>query len=133
MDRIIARLRFGDRPWSVRAYLLFAVLTPVAALALTPPRLLPHVVLAGLAYIAIAVLFAASRNDWVRFAISAFHFILSGLVLYGLVFILPGRNPDALFPLRVVLIFGAALVSTALLWHPDTGRWVLAPAKARTR
>ena len=33
MDRIIASLRFGDRPWSVRAYLLFAVLTPVAALA----------------------------------------------------------------------------------------------------
>ena len=46
-------------------------------------------------------------------------------MVYGLVFLLPGRTTDALFPLRVVLIFGATLVTTALLWHPDTGRWVL--------
>ena len=125
MERVIARLRRGEAPWTVRAFLVFSVAAIIATVAVSPSRFLPHAGLFGICYVAAALTFAFSRNDWVRFAISAFHFTMSGLVLYGLVFILPGRDTDALFPLRVVLIFGATLVTTALLWHPDTGRWVL--------
>ena len=117
--------RFGALPWTVRTFLCTALLVPVCALAVSTDRFLVPVSLFGAGYVGAALLFVLTRNDWVRFVFSACHFVMAGLVIYGLVFVLPGRDPDALFPLRVVLIFGATLVTTALLWHPDTGRWVL--------
>lgn len=112
-------------PWSVRAFLCVALLVPACALAVSTRQFQGPVILFGLGYVGAALLFAVTRNDWLRFAFSGSHFIMSGAVIYGLVFILPARDPDALFPLRVVLVFGATLITTALLWHPATGRWVL--------
>ena len=125
MESLTEHRRFSALPWSVRAFLVVALLVPVCALAVSNERYSGEVVLFGLGYVGAALLFVVTRNDWLRFAFSGCHFILSGAVLYGIFLILPGRDPDALFPLRVVLIFGATLVTTALLWHPDTGRWVL--------
>ncbi len=125
MELLTERLRFGDMPWTVRAFLCVALLVPVCALAVSTARFLFPICVVGMGYVGAALLFAITRNDWIRFVFSACHFVIAGLVLYGLVFILPTRDPDALFPLRVVLIFGATLVTTALLWHPETGRWVL--------
>lgn len=124
LQRVLDRMGCGAWPWTLRAYVAFAFVAPLLALAITQPRFYPQTSLAGVAYVAAALLFVATQNDWVRFTISGVHFIFSGLVLYGIVFILPDRTPDALFPLRAILIFGATLVTTALLWHADTGRWV---------
>ncbi len=121
---MLDRMDFARWPWTLRAFVAVGFVAPLLALAITSPRFYTQVSLTGLCYAAAALLFVATRNDWVRFAISGVHFIFSGLVLYGIVFILPDRTPDALFPLRAILIFGATLVTTALLWHPDTGRWV---------
>lgn len=125
MRYLTDRFRRGALPWSVRLFLGAALVVAVCVFAVSPDRFLMHAALFGLGYVAAALLFALTRNDWIRFGFSAAHFIVSALVLYGLVFLLPGRETDALFPLRVVLIFGATLVTTALLWHPDTGRWVM--------
>ena len=125
MQFLIERLRYRALPWTVRLFLCAALLLAACVLAVSPRQYLVHAALFGLVYVGTALLFALTRNDWIRFGFSAAHFIVSALVLYGLVFLLPGRETDALFPLRVVLIFGATLVTTALLWHPDTGRWVM--------
>ena len=125
MQFLTERPRYRALPWTVRLFLCAALLVAACALAVSPRQFLVHAALVGAVYVGTALLFALTRNDWIRFGFSAAHFILSGLVVYGLVFLLPGRDTDALFPLRVVLIFGATLVTTALLWHPDTGRWVL--------
>lgn len=125
MKKLTQRLRPRALPWSVRLFLGAAPVVAVCVVAVSPDRFLAHAALFGLCYVAAALLFVLTRNDWIRFVFSAAHFVVSALVLYGLVFLLPGRETDALFPLRVVLVFGATLVTTALLWHPDTGRWVM--------
>lgn len=125
MDRLLERLRPACWPWSVKGYMLASALVPLCTWAVSKPKFYAPVGVFAAGYLAAALLFVVTRNDWIRFVISAFHFLMSGMTLFAIVFILPDRNPDALFPLRAVLIFGATLITTALLWHPDTGRWVM--------
>ncbi len=119
------RLRPANWPWTVGGFAICVLLVLACTWLLTKPGLETPIAVFQLVYIASALLFILTANDWVRFAITGFHLMLSGLVIYLVFFLIPPEEASALLPVRVALILGASVLTSFFLWHPVTGRWVM--------
>lgn len=113
-------------PWSVKVYGLFVTLVLACLWAVTKPVLYQPMAVFTMFYIGMALGFVLSRNDWVRFGITGFHLLLAALLIFLIVVVIPGMNVSPLYPWRCALILGACAGNVLLLWHPATGRWVMA-------
>lgn len=119
------RLRPALWPWTVGGFAISVLLVLFCTWLLTKPGLETPISVFQLVYITSAMLFILTANDWVRFAITGFHVILSGLVIYLVFFLIPVEEASPLMPVRVALILGASVLTSFFLWHPVTGRWVM--------
>lgn len=115
-------------PWSIRAYALFVVLVLACTWAVTKPVLYGPMAVFTLFYVAMAAVVIVSRNDWVRFAVTGFHLLLAGMLVFLMIAVIPGMEVSPLYPWRCALILVACAGNAYFLWHPATGRWVLRTA-----